>query len=184
MFAQSTTTPAAPFATLEIAPLLDALCSAVDLAREMAASNTRWLNAIDSAWGWLLEQDAVSYDHAAHALRVESASEAGRFYVANGACQCRAFEQHNACWHRAAARLVRRALELAEDARDAAEVEALAAELYRDAQADGVSCYTLDIAREGARSRLPGLLNFAAEWDAQAAALGARIARAALAAAD
>lgn len=161
------------FTTIRTADILDDLCTAVDLAREMAAGNTRWLNAIDTAWGWLLEQDAIQFDHSAHALRVESASEAGKVYIANGDCQCRAFAEHNACWHRAAARLVRRALELAKDAWCSAEAEALAVELYNDAQAAGDSWYTLDVAREGARSRLPELANFAAEWDRQAGARAA-----------
>lgn len=119
------------FTTLRTADILDQLCEAVDAARDAAAGNGRWLNALTSAWNWLLEQDAISFDVAAHALRVESASEAGRVYVANGDCQCRAYEQGNACWHRAAARLVRRAMERSEQA----EVVALAGELLSEARA-------------------------------------------------
>lgn len=108
-------TPAAPVApvaeTIQIASILDQLCEAVDAAR-LATNDSRWLNAIDTAWGWLLEQDAVVYDAATHALTIESATRPGTFYTANGACQCEAFGKHNACWHRAAARLVRRATEV------------------------------------------------------------------------
>jgi len=83
------------------------------VAHVKAGNNERWQNAIDTAWDWLLQQDAVEFDHAAHALRFPIATEAGTVYEANGDCQCRAFAQHTACWHRAAARLVRRALEIA-----------------------------------------------------------------------
>jgi hypothetical protein len=183
-------TPAAlSFARIPVAPLIDDLCTAVDAARTAAAGNQRWLNAIDTAWDWILSQDSVSFDRSTHALRVPSASEAGRFYVANGECSCRAFETHAACWHRAASRLVVRGLELQAMNRassEAAEVDALAGELYADAEAAGDAWYTVADALAGARSRLPGLLDFAAEWDRdaadmRAAALGARIARAALA---
>lgn len=169
------------FSTLRIVNLLDALCTAVDLAREMAGNNQRWLRAINTGWDWLLQQETVSYDHAAHALRVESASEPGKTYISNGACQCSAFEQHNACWHRAAARLVRRALELEPPP---SEEGALAAELLADAQADGDCWYTPEIAVVGARSRLPELERVAQEWDAaadlqrHAAELGRRLATA------
>lgn len=95
---------------IQIATILDRLCESVDAARA-ATNDSRWLNAIDCAWGWLLAQDAVSYDAATHALTIPSATRPGTVYVANGACQCEAFEKHTACWHRAAARLVRRATE-------------------------------------------------------------------------
>jgi hypothetical protein len=35
-------------------------------------------------------------------------SPSGEIYSANGTCQCKAFTQGQACWHRAAARLVKR----------------------------------------------------------------------------
>jgi hypothetical protein len=98
------------FTTIAVADLMDALCSAVDTARA-ATNDPRWLRAIDSAWDYILSVDTLDYDAATHSLRVPSASGNGE-YIANGACQCRAFEQSNACWHRAAARLVRRAIEL------------------------------------------------------------------------
>jgi hypothetical protein len=172
------------FTTLDTAPLLDHLCEAVDAARAKAAGNTPWLNAIEKAWGYLLQQDAIAYDLAHAAIRVPSATEAGKIYIANGDCQCAAFVKgRGVCWHRAAARLVRRALDLAAApalAPDVAEVSALAAELYAEACAAGDAFYTLDIARAGARSRLGGLADFARGWDQaaaamQAAALGARI---------
>jgi hypothetical protein len=41
-----------------------------------------------------------------HALIILSPSN--EIYEANGACQCRAFKNHQPCWHRAAARIVER----------------------------------------------------------------------------
>lgn len=35
-------------------------------------------------------------------------SPSGEIYRANSECQCRAFANHQPCWHRAAARLVKR----------------------------------------------------------------------------
>lgn len=102
----------AGFAPVAVAELLDFIVDAVDTARQAAAGSPRWLRAIDSAYDYLLQQDVLSYDAAAHALRVESASEPGKVYESNGDCQCRAAELGNPCWHRAAARLVRRAFEL------------------------------------------------------------------------
>ena len=94
----------------QIAALLDQLVAAIDAARIAAAGNKRWSTAIETAASWLLEQDTITFDAERHELTVNSPS--GRTYHANGACQCEAFAQSNACWHRAAARLVRRALEL------------------------------------------------------------------------
>lgn len=104
--------PAAGFAPVAVAELLDFIVDAVDTARQAAADSPRWLRAIDSAYDFILQQDVLSYDAAAHALRVESASEPGKVYESNGDCQCRAAELGNPCWHRAAARLVARAFEL------------------------------------------------------------------------
>jgi hypothetical protein len=102
---------ASQFTTIRTADILDQLCDAVDTAREAAAGNTRWLNAISTAWGYLLTTDTIQFDASEHAIRVESATDARTVYIANGDCSCRAFAEGNACWHRAAARLVRRALE-------------------------------------------------------------------------
>lgn len=186
------------FQTIATAEILDALVAAVEYARGSTAPLT-WQRAIDAAYDYLLQVDTISYDVAAHAIRVESATTAGTFYEANGDCQCRAFTHgKGVCWHRAAARLVRRALEAQNAPRcelcgelavlvgeqltcpgcapvdtDGAEVVALAAELYAEAQAAGDVWYSLDIAQAGARSRLPELAQFATTWDA--ANLSARI---------
>jgi len=118
------------FTTIRTAHLLDFIVEAVDNAREAASVSPSWLRAIDSAYDFLLQADAISYDLDHHAIRVESATEAGVFYVSNGDCQCRAFTHGKGiCWHRAAARIVRRALDLQ------AEAAQLAADLA-DEQAD------------------------------------------------
>lgn len=101
----------ATFTTTRIADILDFLVGAVDAARVAAAGNRRWLNAIDNGYDDLLQAEAVEFDTVARALRVES-STPGHFYIANGDCQCTAFRRGEPCRHRAAARLIRRALEL------------------------------------------------------------------------
>jgi len=72
----------------------------------MAGDDSRWQNAITIGYNWLLQEPAILFDTDSHGLHV--ANPSGRDYIANGSCSCRAFEQHNACRYRAAARLVRR----------------------------------------------------------------------------
>jgi hypothetical protein len=143
------------FTTIRTADLLDWLTDAVDTARASTAPAT-WQRAIDAAWDELLQQDTIAYDLSAYAIRVESATRAGRTYEANGDCQCEAFTKgQGVCWHRAAARLVRRAIEL----RD------LAAELVLEAQAAGETWYGEREARIGAKDRIGHLAAVASEWD-------------------
>lgn len=100
------------YTPIPVSELLDCLCEAVDAARVAAADSPAWLKAIDRGWDWLLTQDVVSFDGATHSLHIESSSRPGVFYEANGACGCEAFAFNGGiCPHRAAARLVRRALE-------------------------------------------------------------------------
>lgn len=99
-----------------IASIIDDLIDVAIVAHDLAA-NTPWANAQEDAYNWLVQQDTVEYVALAHELHVPSATTPGLIYKANGACQCKAFAQHNACWHRAAARLVRRALERGEQRR-------------------------------------------------------------------
>lgn len=99
------------FNTIQIAAILDSLVEVVDAARASEGVSASWLSALNTAYGWLLEQDVIMYDHLRHALFVASATTAGKFYISNGDCQCMAFTAGNGtCWHRAAARLVRRAM--------------------------------------------------------------------------
>ena len=140
----------APLVTLTVASLTDAICEALDTAREKAAGNLRWLVALDSAANWLLQQEELAWDGEAHALHVPSASTPGLVYIANGACQCESFRKHNACWHRAAARLIKRALER----------QALAAEIALEAPEYA----------DHAGELLEEALAFAQTWDANAIA--------------
>lgn len=167
-------TTAHDFTTIAVADILDALTDAIDAIRASTAYyNTAWMTALDKAWDYILPQDTISYDRSAYAIRVESATEPGRFYISNGDCQCRAFT-HGAgvCWHRAAARLVRRALELHD----------LAAELVADATEDGEGWYGAAEGRIGASWRHAELETYAREWDVdvaqQRAALSRRIGQA------
>ncbi len=64
--------------TIRTADLIDGLCAAVDAARVAAEGNRRWLAALDTAYGYLLEQDTISFDPLTLAIRVESASERGK----------------------------------------------------------------------------------------------------------
>lgn len=169
--------------TICIATIIDALIEVVvPSARHDAANDSRWLNAIDAAYDWLLHQDTVSYDPASHSLEVASATHAGRIYRANGACQCRTYAEDHACWHRAAARLVRRALEHNAEAAQAqaqveawqaAELTAHTAEIYEtlaqaDPDADWIDMQ--DAATAATQSALQALANFAAQWDLAAGA--------------
>jgi hypothetical protein len=67
------------------------------------------LHIIPTGASWLLQQDSIEFNIERHELTVNSPS--GKTYHANGACQCEAFQSHQACWHRAGARLCRRAIE-------------------------------------------------------------------------
>jgi hypothetical protein len=56
----------------------------------------------------------MNYDTADNHLVIWS-QDSNEIYTANGVCQCKAFERGLACWHRAAARLVRLYQELPEN---------------------------------------------------------------------
>jgi hypothetical protein len=73
-------------------------------AKASAAQHPCWLVAIDRA---LVELDTNPYIEwqDGHLLIV---STSGALYAANGICQCDAYRFKIPCWHRAAARLVRR----------------------------------------------------------------------------
>jgi len=155
------------FTTLKVADILDGIVAAVDAARLAAVGNRAWLAAIDTAYGFLLQQEEISFDYVALAINVESATEPGKAYIANGECQCSAFTKGaGICWHRAAGRICVRALEWLE----AREVESLAAQLEDEALDAGCDWYTAEIAALGAEARMASLLDFAAAWDASAAA--------------
>jgi len=66
----------------------------------------RWQNAIIRALVEMeLQSDFMHYNHEDNALLIWS-QKTNEIYEANGICQCKAFNQSQPCWHRAAARLV------------------------------------------------------------------------------
>ena len=76
-------------------------------AFDKVAGSRRWQTAIAKAKQLLEENPFLHFD--GEALLILSPSN--EIYRANGVCQCRAFEQGQPCWHRAAARLVERYME-------------------------------------------------------------------------
>ena len=97
------------------------LNAVVEQACRDAAQHGRWLVAIGRA-AYELEVNPW-IERGDHGLLIGSAS--GNVYAANGVCQCRAFEFGQACWHRAAARLVR----LHDAARESASEDRLIAQV-------------------------------------------------------
>lgn len=81
------------------------LAAVVDQALKDAANHPRWVAAIRRAFE---EIDCNPYIERGelHGIIVVSPTS-GNLYAANGTCQCEAHRYGNACWHRAAARLVR-----------------------------------------------------------------------------
>jgi hypothetical protein len=87
----------------------------VELTVTDAQNKKRWINAIGKAVIEIEENGAfMTYDKADNHLVIWS-QKSNEIYSANGVCQCKAFERGMACWHRAAARLVRIYLELPEN---------------------------------------------------------------------
>lgn len=77
----------------------------VQAARAKAAGQPRWEKAIDRAAEELYSNPYIGEQ--GNGLLILS-EDSGQTYHANGACQCKAYEFHQACWHRAAAQLVKR----------------------------------------------------------------------------
>ncbi len=80
----------------------------VETACADAAAHVKWLTAIGRAVVELTSNPYLERQDG-HLL---IASPSGALYAANGVCQCMAYTYGNPCWHRAAARLVRRHDEL------------------------------------------------------------------------
>jgi hypothetical protein len=94
-----------------------------------AAAHPRWVVAIGRALVELEQNPWI--ERADHGLIIGSTS--GKCYAANGVCQCQAYTYGQACWHRAAARLVRLHDEALE--RDEAAQRASVARLVLEAEA-------------------------------------------------
>jgi hypothetical protein len=91
----------------------------VELTVTDAQNKKRWVNAIAKG---VVEIEAngafMTYDEKDNYLVIWS-QKSNEVYSANGVCQCKAFGRGMACWHRAAARLVRLYLELPENKKPA-----------------------------------------------------------------
>ena len=77
---------------------------AFDRATEAPKDSRRWQTAIARAWKEFQTNPYLDWQD--NALLILSPSN--EIYRANGTCQCRAFSNGQPCWHRAAARLVKR----------------------------------------------------------------------------
>lgn len=82
----------------------DRMQQVIQQAFDRVAGNRRWEKAIVIAKQQLESNHYMHFD--GNALLV--LSESGEIYRANGVCQCKAFANSQPCWHRAAARLIKR----------------------------------------------------------------------------
>lgn len=73
-------------------------------AFDRVSGNRRWEMAIAKAKAQLESNPYIHFD--GQSLLILSPS--GEIYNANGICQCKAYRSGHPCWHRAAARLVKR----------------------------------------------------------------------------
>jgi hypothetical protein len=73
-------------------------------AFEKVSGNRRWETAIAKAKAQLETNPYIHFD--GQSLLILSSSD--EIYTANGTCQCKAFKSGQPCWHRAAARLIKR----------------------------------------------------------------------------
>ena len=76
-------------------------------AFDKAGGNRRWETAIAKAVSQLRDNPMMHFDGEALLIL----SDSNEIYSANGVCQCKAYASGQPCWHRAAARLVRRYFE-------------------------------------------------------------------------
>jgi chloramphenicol 3-O-phosphotransferase len=73
-------------------------------AFDKVADSRRWQTAIAKAKSEILNNPYLHLE--GDTLLILSPSN--KIYSANGTCQCRAYEHGQPCWHRAAARLMKR----------------------------------------------------------------------------
>lgn len=71
----------------------------------------RWVNAIAKATLEIENNPFLTWQSETNSLLIWS-QNSSEIYEANGVCQCKAFEQGYPCYHRAAARLIQRYLEI------------------------------------------------------------------------
>ncbi len=82
----------------------EAMQAVIQAAFDKVSGSRRWQTAIAKAKRELEDNPYMHFD--GHALLILSPS--GEMYSANGTCQCKAFAKGQACWHRAASKLVKR----------------------------------------------------------------------------
>jgi hypothetical protein len=73
-------------------------------AFDKVSGNRRWETAIAKAKAQLESNPYMHFD--GQSLLILSPSD--EIYTANGTCQCKAYMSSQPCWHRAAARLIKR----------------------------------------------------------------------------
>ena len=86
--------------------------AAASLAKVAGSKDAkRWTSAIAKAVVEIENNPYMTWQMDSHSLLILS-EQSGTFYTANGTCQCAAFEKGMPCYHRAAARLIQRYLEV------------------------------------------------------------------------
>ena len=80
------------------------MAAVIQVAFDKVAGQRRWQTAIAKAKQQLETNPYIHFDGAALLIL----SDSNEIYRANGTCQCKAYQNGNPCWHRAAARLVER----------------------------------------------------------------------------
>ncbi|MDX6269900.1 MAG: hypothetical protein QOD28_1123 [Acidobacteriota bacterium] len=73
-------------------------------AFDKVTGSRRWQAAIAKAKQQIEENPYLHFDEGTLLIL----SPSGEIYSANGTCQCAAYARNQPCWHRAAARLVKR----------------------------------------------------------------------------
>lgn len=83
----------------------DKMNEVIQRAFDQVSGDRRWETAIARAKQQIESNPFMHFD--GHALLI--LSDSNEIYSANGTCQCKAYVNgHKPCWHRAAARLVKR----------------------------------------------------------------------------
>lgn len=76
----------------------------IQQASARVAGDSRWHTAIDKARRHFETNPYLHWD----GRELLVLSDSNNIYVAGRACQCESYRRRNPCWHRAAARLLRR----------------------------------------------------------------------------
>ncbi len=115
----------------------DILATVVATAKRNAASQPRWINAIERAASELANNPYIEALDS-HTLLIGSAS--GKSYTSNGICQCEAFQHgKQPCYHRAMSRLYERYNEAIEQ-QHSKHIKAQAQDAYTRANARYPNC--------------------------------------------